>query len=222
MSFKIETDIGTVLAIPCPSCNCDSTLDLHTAADAMGGFQIQCKNCGYYSRVAGAIDDAVKYWNRAETPLDWLRADKKRPTFNEVYMQLASIISARSTCIRRQVGCVITSQDYRRVLSIGYNGNAAGLPNMCDDSRQTGACGCLHAEENAVISCNESFETPKIVFTTVYPCKMCAKRLIQLGGVKKIYFAENYRNVGAAKALEIAGIPTERIIFNVAGEKSDE
>ena len=58
--------------------------------------------------------------------------NSKRPTFDEVYMAFARSIALRSTCLRKQVGTVITSVDHRRVLAIGYNGNASGLPNICD------------------------------------------------------------------------------------------
>jgi len=76
-----------------------------------------------------------------------------RPSFENVYMKLADELSKRSTCNRLQVGTVITSTDFRKVLSVGYNGNAAGLPNCCDRA-EPGNCGCLHSEENAVINCD--------------------------------------------------------------------
>ncbi len=72
-----------------------------------------------------------------------------RPSFQEVYMDLATSIARRSTCVRTSssgermaVGCVITSTDFRKVLAVGYNGNASGLPNQCD-STTPGACGCF-------------------------------------------------------------------------------
>jgi len=55
-----------------------------------------------------------------------------RPTFEQVYMDFAIAISRRSTCKRLQVGAVITTTDFRKVLAIGYNGNASGLPNRCN------------------------------------------------------------------------------------------
>ena len=45
---------------------------------------------------------------------------------------------------------MITSTDFRKVLAVGYNGNATGLANSCDRD-EAGNCGCLHSEENAVI-----------------------------------------------------------------------
>ena len=103
------------------------------------------------------------------------------------------------------VGCVITSTDYRKVLAVGYNGNATGLANGCDSS-EAGACGCLHAEENAVINCDVPRDTPKIVFTTHSPCVMCAKRLINLGGIQQVRYAELYRDQQPLDLLDSVGI----------------
>ena len=76
-----------------------------------------------------------------------------RPRFEEIYMKMAKLMAERSTCVRLHVGTVITSTDFRKVLSVGYNGNASGLHNGCD-STEPGKCGCLHSEENAVINCD--------------------------------------------------------------------
>lgn len=115
-----------------------------------------------------------------------------RPRFADIFMGMAEDLSKRSTCRRLAVGCVITSHDHRQVFSIGYNGNASGLPNDCD-SDEPGNCGDLHAEENAVINCTASRETSKIVYCTHLPCKMCAKRLINLGGVWRVIYKHDYR-----------------------------
>jgi len=55
------------------------------------------------------------------------RMIKGHPSFDEVYMQFAETIAQRSTCKRLSVGTVITTTDYRKVLAVGYNGNASGL-----------------------------------------------------------------------------------------------
>ncbi len=128
-----------------------------------------------------------------------------RPSFEEIYLQLAEIISRRSTCARLQVGTVITSSDFRKVLAIGYNGNASGLANHCDRDC-VGNCGCLHSEENAVINCDSPRSAEKIVFVTHQPCTACAKRFINLGNVKKIYFAHKYRSSAGAELLAQVGI----------------
>lgn len=128
-----------------------------------------------------------------------------RPSFPEIYMDLAQTLSARSTCKRMKVGTVITSTDYRKVLAVGYNGNAAGLPNSCDRD-EMGNCGCLHSEENAVINCDSPRSLDKHVFVTHLPCTACAKRLINLGGVKKVFYKNQYRSTDSISLLESVGI----------------
>ncbi|MBN2738319.1 MAG: hypothetical protein JXR70_15150 [Spirochaetales bacterium] len=138
--------------------------------------------------------------------------NKKRISFDEVYMRFALIIAQRSTCKRLQVGTVITSTDYRKVFAVGYNGNATGLPNQCD-SDEPGNCGCLHSEENAIINCDAPRETAKYIFVTHLPCVMCAKRIINLGGVKKVLYHHDYRIRDSLDILNLAGIEIGQFSF---------
>ncbi|MBM4251834.1 MAG: hypothetical protein FJ146_07670 [Deltaproteobacteria bacterium] len=128
-----------------------------------------------------------------------------RPSFEQIYMRLAFGLAERSTCKRLKVGTVITSLDFRKVLAVGYNGNATGLPNCCDRD-EPGNCGCLHSEENAVINCDSPRVTEKIAFVTHMPCPACAKRLINLGNVKQVYFGHHYRNTSSVALFETVGI----------------
>lgn len=128
-----------------------------------------------------------------------------RPGFPEIYLDLAKSLSRRSTCKRLNVGTVITTTDYRKVLAVGYNGNATGLSNVCDRDI-AGDCGCLHSEENAVINCDSPRYVEKFVFVTHLPCPACAKRLINLGHVKKVTYLEDYRKKDAIDLLESVGI----------------
>jgi dCMP deaminase len=129
----------------------------------------------------------------------------RRPSFEDIYMALAGSVSARSTCNRLQVGTVITSTDYRKVLAVGYNGNASGLPNQCDRD-EPGNCGCLHSEENAVINCDSPRHVEKLVFVTHLPCPQCAKRLINLGNVRLVVYRTDYRSREAISLLQSVGI----------------
>ncbi len=132
--------------------------------------------------------------------------EPQRPSFEQIYLDLAFTLAKRSTCHRLQVGTVITSTDFRKVLAIGYNGNATGLHNGCDRD-EAGNCGCLHSEENAVINCDAPRFTEKMVFVTHLPCAQCAKRLINLGGVKKVYYGLDYRLKDSIEILSSVGIP---------------
>lgn len=61
-----------------------------------------------------------------------------RPSKDEVFVQMAVLMSRRSTCHRLAVGCVLTNAR-GHVLSTGYNGRAAGLPHCNEESMVLGA-----------------------------------------------------------------------------------
>jgi dCMP deaminase len=137
-------------------------------------------------------------------------AKAKRPTFPEIYLKLAALMASRSTCRRLNVGTVITSTDYRKVLAVGYNGNASGLPNACDRDEE-GNCGCLHSEENAVINCDSPRHLEKFAFVTHLPCPACAKRLINLGNVRKVFYGSDYRSRRSLELFAQVGIEVEHL-----------
>ena len=137
-----------------------------------------------------------------------------RPTFEQIYMRLAFSLAERSTCSRKKVGSVISTTDFRQIIAIGYNGNASGLPNHCDFPDESGSCGCLHSVDNLCLSCSSPRETKKIVFITAIPCRMCSKRLINLGGVIKVYFSQDYRDRSGLDLLESVGIVVENLILS--------
>ena len=130
---------------------------------------------------------------------------EQRPSFEEVYMDFALGISKRSTCKRLQVGTVITTTDFRKVIAVGYNGNATGLPNTCDRD-EPGNCGCLHSEENAVINCDSPRQVEKFMFVTHVPCLPCAKRIINLGNVMRVIYRKEYRSLDSIPLLIQVGI----------------
>ena len=127
----------------------------------------------------------------------------------ETMMAVAYLFAKRSTCKRLQVGAVITDLDMRQVLAYGYNGNYAGGPNTCDRD-EAGACGCIHAEENALIKLT-SPERDLILFTTHSPCVLCAKRIVNQGHIKHIIYAVQYRRSEGLTLLADAGITTQWI-----------
>jgi deoxycytidylate deaminase len=287
-----------------------------------------------------------------------------RPSFVEVYMELAKIIAKRATCSRLQVGTVITSTDFRKVLAVGYNGNASGLDNCCDRD-EPGNCGCflenvkvqtnrgeiaiqdiepgtlvlthlgrykkvtevlkkekyagrfvkvfvekptdhhnqepfvstedhpilierngerswckagnvligdtvflksngnnklinslviklemidpnsstiynlevaddhsficqnlavhncLHSEENSIINCDAPRSIEKFIFVTHLPCVQCAKRIINLGNVKKVYYETEYRLIDSITLLKSVGIDVERVSLTKAEKPVD-
>lgn len=126
-------------------------------------------------------------------------------------MTTALVWSARSVCSRLQVGCVITTEDLTRTLSIGYNGPARKLPhNLCTGI--AGACGCLHAEDNAVAMVDSTIPN-KVAFVTHEPCTQCAQRLIQ-ANVQQVYWLHRYRNPGGHQLLLDAQVRSSQMVLN--------
>ena len=114
----------------------------------------------------------------------------ERPTFTRLYMDFAMALSHRSDCKRRSVGAVVTDSAFTKVYAHGYNGGAAG--QGCSCTGEQGNCGCVHAEMNALLKCSTE-DKQKILFCTVFPCKLCAKMIVNSGFIK-VYFAGEYRD----------------------------
>ena len=59
--------------------------------------------------------------------LNLLDEERLRPSWDQYFMQLASLAARRSNCMKRRVGCVLVRE--RRVISTGYNGTPRNLQN---------------------------------------------------------------------------------------------
>ena len=117
-------------------------------------------------------------------------------------LRLAQITSLRSTCLRRQVGCILT--DSRGiVLATGFNGVPAGLPHCNEGYPCPGAeapsgqaldqCRAIHAEQNALIQLTRPYEV-ETVYTTTFPCTHCIKMLMNTSASRIVYLEEYSHN----------------------------
>lgn len=111
-----------------------------------------------------------------------------RPSKYETMLRIAALMAERSTCERKQVGCVLTDLSMEEIY-VGYNGGPKGGINGCRRSTP-GNCGCLHAEVNAVAKAPRG---EKLAFLTMSPCEACATLLVN-AGVREVYFREAYRD----------------------------
>ncbi|MCL5102754.1 MAG: dCMP deaminase family protein [Armatimonadetes bacterium] len=111
-----------------------------------------------------------------------------RPSFDEVYMEVVETIARRSTCLRKKVGAVITSD--HRILSHGYNGVPSGHEHCCDTKRCLKDMAgseeykvCVHAEQNAICQCAKRGLALEgaTVYTNADVCITCAKLMISSG-----------------------------------------
>lgn len=129
--------------------------------------------------------------------------DHPRPYTSAYFLLMAHIVSSRSTCARRRVGCVFVDAD-NHVLATGYNGVARGLPH-CTDKPCPGAalpsgtglsvCEALHAEENALIQLRDP-NLLSTIYLTASPCVMCTRKLLNTRA-ERIVFDEEYPHTEA-------------------------
>lgn len=150
---------------------------------------------------------------------------KTRPSFDQIYIQMAILLAKRSTCSRSKVGCVIVSGDNSRVLSVGYNGGPKGLFNECQ-SEEPGKCAHLHAELNALLKLDYNDPSYKKMYVTMEPCQNCAIACINTG-IKEIIYLNDYRLHDGILLLQRASIKTRQfdkkdILYNQQEEVLDE
>ena len=129
---------------------------------------------------------------------------KNRPTWDEVWMTMAETIAKRSHHSTFKVGALIVTSDNTQVLSLGYNGNAAGLSNV-PKSESPGCSGLLHAEMNALLKMDYNNPKDKVMYLTLSPCEYCAMAIIN-SGVKKVIYKEEYRDKTGIYILNDASI----------------
>ncbi|HIE43974.1 MAG TPA: hypothetical protein EYP78_04160 [Candidatus Omnitrophica bacterium] len=129
---------------------------------------------------------------------------RKRPDWDEYFLNIAKAVSRRGTCLRRRFGAVIVRDNVH--ISDGYVGSPRGTPNCIDigyclrEQLQIPSgflyeiCRSVHAEENSIINAarngvsvvgaklylyGEDIQSGKIY--PVPPCWRCKKAIINAG-----------------------------------------
>ncbi|MBO7421177.1 MAG: hypothetical protein J6U06_08675 [Spirochaetaceae bacterium] len=128
------------------------------------------------------------------------------------YLDLAEIVSQRSTCLRRRYGAVIVKND--EVISTGYVGAPRGRKNCSDigecirqkmqipRGERYELCRSVHAEVNAIISASRD----KMIGSSLYltglemedgsyiknasSCSMCKHTIIN-AGIETVYIRDD-------------------------------
>ena len=115
-----------------------------------------------------------------------------RPSWDAYFMQIAELTAKRSTCIRRKVGAVAVKNN--KMLTTGYNG-APKKVEHCDSrgcyrqvnnipsGSELAKCWAVHAEQNVIIQAAEQAVNlyGATLYSTVFPCSICAKMIINAG-----------------------------------------
>ncbi|MBO8180000.1 MAG: cytidine/deoxycytidylate deaminase family protein [Archaeoglobus sp.] len=143
----------------------------------------------------------------------------KRPTLDEYFMEIASVVAKRSTCLRQHVGAVIVKD--KRILATGYNGAPSGLPH-CDEvgclrdkmdvpsGERQELCRGVHAEQNAIIQAAKFGISVDggTLYSTHCPCITCAKIIIN-AGIKRVVYGKEYADKRGLELLREAGVEME-------------
>ncbi|MEZ7876402.1 MAG: dCMP deaminase family protein [Polaribacter sp.] len=133
-----------------------------------------------------------------------MTADKQLK-FDKAYLKMALEWGKLSHCKRKQVGALIVKD--RMIISDGFNGTPTGFDNCCEDENGATKWEVLHAEANAILKVASSTQSAKnaTLYVTLSPCTQCSK-LIHQAGIKRVVYANAYKDDAGVKFLEKAGI----------------
>jgi len=123
-----------------------------------------------------------------------------RPDIDNYFMNIAFMVSTRSTCLRRKVGAVIIKG--KQIVSTGYNGAPQGMPHCIDigcaregipSGERSELCRGAHAEQNAInFSARFGISVENAtIYTTHLPCSWCSKSIVN-SGIKRVVFLNDY------------------------------
>lgn len=144
----------------------------------------------------------------------------ERPDWDEYFMKLAQVVASRSTCLRRKVGAILVKD--RRILATGYNGAPKGLPH-CESclreelkvppGQRHELCRGVHAEQNAIIQAAVFGVSTRgaTLYTTTFPCIICAKMLIN-AEIGEVIYDSDYEDPESVKMLHEAGIRIRKFV----------
>jgi deoxycytidylate deaminase len=115
-------------------------------------------------------------------------------------------LAGLSFCKRAQTAAIVLTPDLREVLAIGYNGPPAGRNN--ESCREVeGACGCIHAEANALVKLH-SRASDLILLSSTSPCEHCAGLVINSGRIHAVIYLKEYRDRTGLVLLKEAEVVT--------------
>ncbi|KAJ3534734.1 hypothetical protein NM688_g7088 [Phlebia brevispora] len=167
-------------------------------------------------RIINSFETIPELYEHLEE-LDLINPDRLRPGWDTYFMQLASLASLRSNCMKRRVGAILVRN--KRILSTGYNGTPRGLTNCneggcsrCNSaSESSDECVCLHAEENALLEAGrERVGDGAVIYCNTCPCLKCTIKIIQTG-VKEVVYNLSYKvDDASAELFREAGVLLRR------------
>jgi len=139
-----------------------------------------------------------------------------RPSIDEYFLKIASVVAERSTCRRHHVGAVAVFN--KHILTTGYNGAGAGLKDCLElgclrdaqnipSATRIEVCRAIHAEQNVVIQAalKGVILDGCTIYCTHSPCLWCAKALVN-AKIKRFVSFSKYNDDGFKDLFKEAGI----------------
>jgi dCMP deaminase len=117
----------------------------------------------------------------------------------ECFLKMAQTLAKRSTCLDKQVGCIIVNEK-SEIIASGYNGAPRGQSHCIDHGfcrakhfNSRDYCPSAHAEQNALLQCRVP-EQIHTIYLTLSPCINCI-RIINNTPCKTIVFIQEHAHV---------------------------
>jgi dCMP deaminase len=161
----------------------------------------------------------------ADLPSAVVEHMSNRPDWDEYFLDIAKVVSSRSTCLRRRYGAVIVKD--RVIVSTGYNGAPRGHVNCIDrgtcrrqdlnvpPGERYELCEAVHAEQNAIINGAPDRMKDATIYIAGFeanggyaegrPCLLC-QRMIRNAMIREVVYIQkgglivrNYYPDGLAK-----------------------
>jgi dCMP deaminase len=138
---------------------------------------------------------------------------EKQLKYDKAYLKMAREWGKLSHCKRKQVGALIVKE--RMIISDGFNGTPSGFDNCCEDDGNVTKWEVLHAEANAILKVASSTQSTEgaTLYITLSPCKDCSK-LIHQSGIKRVVYANAYKDITGISFLEKAGVQINHIPYD--------
>jgi len=153
-----------------------------------------------------------------------------RPSTDEYFLKIASVVAERATCRRHHMGAVAVKN--KHILATGYNGAPAGQKDCLElgclrdeqgipSGERHEVCRGIHAEQNVIIQAGlhgVSLEGSTI-YCTHTPCVLCAKmlvnakikRFVSFGKYNDDVFIDLFRDAGIE--VDMKPRPPSRITY---------
>jgi len=136
---------------------------------------------------------------------------RDRPSWDEYFLEIARVVSTRSTCLRRRYGAVIVKDHV--IVSTGYNGAPRGAVNCIDSGvcrrkalnvppgERYELCVAVHAEQNAIVNAPPERMKDSTIYIAGFeddntfaegkPCLLCRRMIVNAQVEEVIYLRKD-------------------------------